>query len=158
MTLTIPCTLKGRRGRYEVVSKLAEGGMSTVYEGKSSRGQAIVVKEASGGSLDLAGSSFLELQNATDSLRDHFHDEDDPLVPTVVGLVFGLAGLTFTAILPDALAIATRRSVREPGFIVVSFNCAGIISPRPLKRPISTFTFALNSLLSNLSRCASSRA
>ena len=61
------------------------------------------MKEASGGSLDLAGSSFLELQNATDSLRDHFHDEDDPLVPTVVGLVFGLAGLTFTAILPDAL-------------------------------------------------------
>src|SRR2546427_13010382 len=48
MTLSLPCTLKGRRGRYEVVSKLAEGGMATVYAGKSSRGQAIVVKEASG--------------------------------------------------------------------------------------------------------------
>ncbi|TLZ65556.1 MAG: FHA domain-containing protein [Methanobacteriota archaeon] len=54
MTLSLPCTLKGRRGRYEVVSKLAEGGMSTVYAGKSSRGQAIVVKEASGPDLEQA--------------------------------------------------------------------------------------------------------
>src|SRR2546428_11887330 len=54
MTLTIPCTLKGRKGRYQVVSKLAEGGMSTVYAGKSSRGQAIVVKEASGPDLEQA--------------------------------------------------------------------------------------------------------
>src|SRR5437016_12154909 len=54
MTLTIPCTLKGRKGRYQVISKLAEGGMSTVYAGKSSRGQAIVVKEASGPDLEQA--------------------------------------------------------------------------------------------------------
>src|SRR5207245_3077669 len=54
MTLTIPCTLKGRKGRYQVVSKLAEGGMSTVYAGKSSRGQAVVVKEASGPALEQA--------------------------------------------------------------------------------------------------------
>src|SRR2546427_426936 len=52
MTLSLPCTLKGRRGRYEVVSKLTEGGMSTIYVGKSKRGQAVIVKEASG--LDLA--------------------------------------------------------------------------------------------------------
>src|SRR5712691_201677 len=54
MTLTLPCTLKGRRGRYEVVSKLTEGGMSTIYVGKSKRGQAVIVKEASG--VDLAQS------------------------------------------------------------------------------------------------------
>src|SRR5438876_7376317 len=54
MTLTIPCTLKGRKGRYQVVSKLAEGGMSTVYAGKSSRGQSIVVKEAIGPDLEQA--------------------------------------------------------------------------------------------------------
>src|SRR5256712_5370492 len=54
MTLSLPCTLKGRRGRYEVVSKLTEGGMSTIYVGKSKRGQAVIVKEASG--LDLAQS------------------------------------------------------------------------------------------------------
>src|SRR5207237_6033835 len=54
MPLTIPCTLKGRKGRYQVISKLAEGGMSTVYAGKSSRGQAIVVKEASGPDLEQA--------------------------------------------------------------------------------------------------------
>src|SRR5205807_8869537 len=54
MTLTIPCTLKGRKGRYQVVSKLAEGGMSTVYAGKPSRGQGIVVKEASGPDLQQA--------------------------------------------------------------------------------------------------------
>src|SRR5438034_6022483 len=79
-----------------------------------------VVKEASGGSLDLAGSAFLELQNATDSLRDHYHDEDDPLIPTVVGLVFALAGLTFTALMPDALAIATRTPVPAGAYLLDS--------------------------------------
>src|SRR3989442_9642000 len=54
MTLSLPCTLKGRRGRYQVVSKLTEGGMSTIYEGKSRRGQSRLVKEASG--TDLAQS------------------------------------------------------------------------------------------------------
>ncbi|HEV8536069.1 MAG TPA: hypothetical protein VGR87_10195 [Candidatus Limnocylindria bacterium] len=81
---------------------------------------ARVVKEASSGSLDLAGSAFLELQNATDSLKDHFHDEDDPLVPSVVGLVFGLAGLTFTALLPDTLAIATRTPVAAGAYLIDS--------------------------------------
>jgi serine/threonine protein kinase len=52
MTLSIPCTLKGRRGRYQVVSKLAEGGMSTVYVGKSNRGSTVIVKEASGSDLE----------------------------------------------------------------------------------------------------------
>jgi hypothetical protein len=79
---------------------------------------ARVVKEASGGSLDLAGSAFLELQNATDSLRDRFHDEDDPLIPTVVGLVFVLAGLTVTALLPDMLAIATRSAIAPGAFLL----------------------------------------
>src|SRR5256885_17140848 len=51
MTLSLPCTLKGRKGRYEVVSKLTEGGMSTIYLGKSNRGQAVIVKEPSGVAL-----------------------------------------------------------------------------------------------------------
>src|ERR687888_515411 len=54
MTLTLPCTLKGRKGRYQVLSKLAEGGMSTVYVGKSSRGPDVIVKEASGSDLEQA--------------------------------------------------------------------------------------------------------
>ncbi|HEX9340981.1 MAG TPA: FHA domain-containing serine/threonine-protein kinase [Thermoplasmata archaeon] len=54
MTLSLPCTLKGRKGRYQVVSKLTDGGMSTIYLGKSPRGQPVVVKEASG--TDLAQS------------------------------------------------------------------------------------------------------
>jgi serine/threonine protein kinase len=54
MTLTLPCTLKGRKGRYEVLSKLADGGMSTVYIGKSSRGPEVIVKEASGSDLEAA--------------------------------------------------------------------------------------------------------
>ena len=54
MTLTLPCTLKGRKGRYEVLSRLAEGGMSTVYVGKSSRGPTVIVKEASGSDLEAA--------------------------------------------------------------------------------------------------------
>src|SRR2546427_395033 len=126
--------IKSRRGRVVVRTRgrpvafgiPVEGVAEPTLAGPLSR----VVKEASGGSLDLAGSSFLELQNATDSLRDHFHDEDDPLVPTVVGLVFGLAGLTFTAILPDALAIATRGAI-APGTYLLDYPLAGF-DPRVL--------------------------
>jgi hypothetical protein len=116
--------IKARRGRVVVRTKgrpvafgiPVEGVGEPTLAGPLSR----VVTEASGGSLDLAGSAFLELQNATDSLRDHFHDEDDPLVPTVVGLVFTLAGLTFTALLPDALAIATRTPVAAGAYLLDS--------------------------------------
>src|SRR5256712_13342321 len=66
MTLPLPCTLKGRRDRYQVVSKLTEGGVSTIYEGKSSRGQSVVVKEASG--TDLA-QSLERLRIEADILR-----------------------------------------------------------------------------------------
>ncbi|OLD90393.1 hypothetical protein AUG86_03280 [Euryarchaeota archaeon 13_1_20CM_4_64_14] len=54
MTLSLPCTLKGRKGRYQVLSKMTEGGMSTIYVGKSNRGVPVIVKEASG--VDLAQS------------------------------------------------------------------------------------------------------
>src|SRR2546421_10423858 len=66
MTLSLPCTLKGRRGRYQVLSKLTEGGMSTIYVGKSSRGEPVDVKEASG--TDLAQSKE-RLRIETDILR-----------------------------------------------------------------------------------------
>ena len=126
--------IKPRRGRVVVRTKgrpvafgiPVEGVAEPTLAGPLSR----VVKEASGGSLDLAGSAFLELQNATDSLRDHFHDEDDPLVPTVVGLVFALAGLTFTALMPDALAIATRTPVAA-GAYLLDYPLAGF-DPRIL--------------------------
>jgi len=120
--------IKSRRGRVVVRTKGRPVAFGIPVEGVAeptlAGPLARVVKEASGGSLDLAGSSFLELQNATDSLRDHFHDEDDPLVPTVVGLVFVLAGLTFTAILPDALAIATRGAI-APGAYLLDYPLAG---------------------------------
>src|SRR5947207_1629317 len=120
--------IKTRRGRVVVRTKGRPVAFGIPVEGVAeptlAGPLARVVKEASGGSLDLAGSSFLELQNATDSLRDHFHDEDDPLVPTVVGLVFVLAGLTFTAILPDALAIATRGAI-APGAYLLDYPLAG---------------------------------
>ena len=126
--------IKSRRGRVVVRTKGRPVAFGIPVEGVSeptlAGPLARVVKEASGGSLDLAGSSFLELQNATDSLRDHFHDEDDPLVPTVVGLVFGLAGLTFTALLPDALAIATRTPVAA-GAYLLDYPLAGF-DPRIL--------------------------
>ena len=126
--------IKSRRGRVVVRTKGRPVAFGIPVEGVAeptlAGPLARVVKEASGGSLDLAGSSFLELQNATDSLRDHFHDEDDPLVPTVVGLVFVLAGLTFTAILPDALAIATRGAI-APGAFLLDYPLAGF-DPRVL--------------------------
>jgi hypothetical protein len=126
--------IKSRRGRVVVRTKGRPVAFGIPVEGVAeptlAGPLARVVKEASGGSLDLAGSSFLELQNATDSLRDHFHDEDDPLVPTVVGLVFGLAGLTFTALLPDALAIATRTPVAV-GAYLLDYPLAGF-DPRVL--------------------------
>jgi hypothetical protein len=126
--------IKMRRGRVVVRTKGRPVAFGIPVEGVAeptlAGPLARVVKEASGGSLDLAGSSFLELQNATDSLRDHFHDEDDPLVPTVVGLVFGLAGLTFTALMPDALAIATRTPVAA-GAYLLDYPLAGF-DPRVL--------------------------
>ena len=126
--------IKPRRGRVVVRTKGRPVAFGIPVEGVAeptlAGPLARVVKEASGGSLDLAGSSFLELQNATDSLRDRFHDEDDPLVPTVVGLVFGLAGLTFTAILPDALGIATRGAI-APGSYLLDYPLSGF-DPRVL--------------------------
>jgi len=136
--------IKSRRGRVVVRTKTRPVAFGIPVEGVAeptlAGPLARVVKEASGGSLDLAGSSFLELQNATDSLRDHFHDEDDPLVPTVVGLVFVLAGLTFTAILPDALAIATRSAI-APGAFLLDYPLAGF-DPR-----ILAAAFAAGSML-----------
>src|SRR5947209_289678 len=126
--------IKTRRGRVVVRTKGRPVAFGIPVEGVAeptlAGPLARVVKEASGGNLDLAGSSFLELQNATDSLRDHFHDEDDPLVPTVVGLVFTLAGLTFTALMPDALAIATRTPVAS-GAYLLDYPLAGF-DPRIL--------------------------
>jgi hypothetical protein len=126
--------IKSRRGRVVVRTKGRPVAFGIPVEGVAeptlAGPLARVVKEASGGSLDLAGSSFLELQNATDSLRDHFHDEDDPLVPTVVALVFVLAGLTFTAILPDALGIATRGAI-APGSYLLDYPLSGF-DPRVL--------------------------
>ena len=126
--------IKPRRGRVVVRTKGRPVAFGIPVEGVAEPTLAgplgRVVKEASGGSLDLAGSAFLELQNATDSLRDRFHDEDDPLVPTVVGLVFALGGLTFTAILPDALAIATRSPI-APGAFLLDYPLSGF-DPRVL--------------------------
>jgi len=54
MTLPIPCTLEGTKGRYEITSQLGQGGMSAVYVGTSNRGHDVVVKEAYG--TDLAAA------------------------------------------------------------------------------------------------------
>ena len=48
---------------------------------------------------------------------------------------------------------ATFRRRRFVGSIVVSFNCAGIISPRPLKRLTSTFWLALKAEAMSCARC-----
>src|SRR5437867_13133199 len=127
--------IESRRGRVLVRVKNGrpiafgipvEGVSEPILAGPLSR----VVKEASSGNLDLAGSAFLELQNATDSLRDRFHDEDDPLIPTVVGLVFVLAGLTVSALLPAILAIATRTPVGPVAYLVDS--PVALLDPRIL--------------------------
>ena len=51
-----------------------------------------------------------------------------------------------------------RASVRDFGSIVVSLSCEAFISPRPLKRPISTFSLFLNSDAISSAFCASSIA
>ncbi len=53
MTLSIPCELQGRQGRYRIGGVLGQGGMSAVYWAKSDRGQDVVVKEASGADVAL---------------------------------------------------------------------------------------------------------
>jgi hypothetical protein len=116
--------IKARRGRVVIRTKGKPVAFTIPVEGVAeptlAGPLARVVKEASGGNLDLAGSAFLELQNATDTLRNRFLDEDDPLIPTVVGLVFVLAGLTVAALLPDALAISARTPVAPGAFLLDS--------------------------------------
>ena len=91
---------------------------------------ARVVDEAKTGSLDLAGSAFLELQNATDSLRDRFSDEDDPIIPAIVALVFVLAGSAVAALLPQVIVFTTRSSV-APGQFLISSRLSSL-DPRML--------------------------
>src|SRR3954468_11033443 len=66
---------------------------------------------------------------------------------------------TESAVVSRSSASRTTFSmVRLAGSMVVSLSCAGIISPRPLKRLTSTLALALNSLLISAALCASSRA
>src|SRR2546428_2667347 len=73
--------IKARRGRVAVRTK---GGKPVTFtiavdgvgEPSLAAPLARVVKESSGGRVDLAGAAVLELQNASDTLRDRFHDED----------------------------------------------------------------------------------
>ena len=53
---------------------------------------------------------------------------------------------------------STRKSMRFFGSMVVSLSWAAIISPRPLKRPISILPRPVNSVRINSSLCASFRA
>src|SRR5579862_2130907 len=75
-----------------------------------------------------------------------------------LGLLAHQALTRFSVLLRSSSAISTRTSVRWPGRIVVSLSCAGIISPRPLKRDTSTFALGLNALFVSRARSASSRA
>ena len=117
--------IKARRGRVAVRTK---GGKPVTFtiavdgvgEPSLAAPLARVVKESSGGRLDLAGSAVLELQNASDTLRDRFHDEDDPVIPALVGLIFVFAGFVLTGILPDALAISARTPYAPGAFLIDS--------------------------------------
>src|SRR2546425_9766795 len=80
MTLSLPCSLKGRKGRYQVLSKLTEGGMSTIYVGKSSRGRHDDMMKASGTDLD---QSKERLRIEADILRSL----SSPVHPRVVRYV-----------------------------------------------------------------------
>ena len=79
---------------------------------------ARVIQEASGGSLGLSGSAYLELQRAADFVRDRFHEEDDPLIPSLVGLVFGFATAIFAGLLPVAVLLLTRPEVPSGAFLI----------------------------------------
>ena len=79
---------------------------------------ARVIQEASGGSLSPSGSAYLELQRAADLLRDRFHEEDDPLIPSLVGLAVGLSTAVFIMLLPVALLLVTRPAVPSGAFLI----------------------------------------
>src|SRR5437867_2494021 len=116
--------IKARRGRVVVRTKGKPVTFTISVDGVGEPTLAAplarVVKESSGGTLDIAGSAVLELQNASDTLRDRFHDEDDPVIPTLVGLIFVFAGFVLTGILPDALAIAARMPYAPGAFLIDS--------------------------------------
>src|SRR2546428_716683 len=96
-----------------------------------------VIEEAKTGDLDLSGSAFLDLQRSTDALENHFHDEDDPIIPAIVALVFLLSGAAVAALLPEALVLSTRSAVAPDQFLVDSRLAS--IDPRIL---VAAFSLA----------------
>ncbi|HET8568462.1 MAG TPA: hypothetical protein VFM93_05685 [Candidatus Limnocylindria bacterium] len=80
---------------------------------------ARVIEEALAGRFSRSGSAFIELQNAGDGLVDRFHDEDDPLIPALVGLVLLLCGATLAAILPHVFALGVTSGSVPPGAFLI---------------------------------------
>src|SRR3990170_3700291 len=76
MTLPIPCTLEGTKGRYEITSQLGQGGMSAVYVGTSNRGHDVVVKEAYGTDLAAAEERLRIEAQILQALRSPGHPRD----------------------------------------------------------------------------------
>src|SRR5438128_601244 len=93
--------------------------------------------ETKAGDLDLSGSAFLDLQRSTDALENHFHDEDDPIIPAIVALVFVLSGAAVAALLPEAIVLSTRSAVAPDQFLVDSRLAS--IDPRIL---VAAFSLA----------------
>lgn len=77
-----------------------------------------VLAEVKAGTLDLGGTAFHDLANATDSLRDRFYETDDPLVIGILGTVLALLTVVFTLVLPHLLMITTQASVPSGAFLI----------------------------------------
>lgn len=79
-----------------------------------------LLEAARAGTFDRSGSAFLEFRNASDRLRDEFHDEDDLFTPVVLGLVLVASVAACVAMAPHILALGTAPAVVNGIFVLDS--------------------------------------
>lgn len=114
--------IRERRGRIVISGRRMtlrlSVGIDRVAEPTLAGPFARVLAEARAGTLDLDGTAFHDLANATDPLRDRFLETDDPVVAGVLGIVMALLTALFALVLPQALMIATQASVPSGAFLI----------------------------------------
>jgi AcrR family transcriptional regulator len=136
---------KGEAAGLEEIARLAGVGIGTLYRHFPTRDalvEAVYRNETQ--QLAEAAAELATTHAPVEALRawmrifvDHIATKQ--LMAGVLGSIVGDCSDLY------ADAGTTRSKVRRAGSMVVSLSCAGIISPRPLKRPISTLALALNS-------------
>lgn len=138
--------------RKSVVVKLTRGQMRTrvfrlvvddVEEPQLSKTFARVLRDMCAGTFAFNSSAWFDHQNAVDSLRPAFSDQDDRTLPGVAAGMWFALGLVFTVIVALALNAAQARAIPAGAFSVG--HRASAIDPR-----VVIAAFATSSLVTSV--------